>query len=156
VPPPLSAGILLYRQRPDETEVLLIHPGGPYWANKDGGAWMIPKGGVDEGETPQCAAAREFEEETGASLTGEPFALCRVKQSGGKIVELFAAEGDFDTAKLSSAEFEMEWPPRSGEFRRFPEADKARWMTLPEARRMMLPSHLPALDALEAKLQSMR
>lgn len=156
MPPPLSAGILLYRQRSGETEVLLIHPGGPYWTNKDGGAWMIPKGGVDEGETPQSAAAREFEEETGASLAAAPFPLCRVKQSGGKIVEVFAAEGAFDPEHLSSNDFEMEWPPRSGQLRRFPEADRARWMTLTEARRMMLESQRPMLDALEAKLQSMR
>jgi predicted NUDIX family NTP pyrophosphohydrolase len=156
VPPPLSAGVLLYRQHSGETEVLLIHPGGPYWSKRDDGAWMIPKGGVDEGETPETAAAREFEEETGAALPAEPFALCRVKQSGGKLVEVFAADGDFDPATLSSTEFEMEWPPRSGQLRRFPEADRARWMTLAEARRMMLPSQLPALDALEAKLKAMR
>ena len=156
MPPPLSAGILLYRNSSGDTEVLLIHPGGPYWANKDGGAWMIPKGGIDEGETPQSAAVREFAEETGASLAAEPFPLCRVKQSGGKIVEVFAAEGDFDPEHLSSNDFEMEWPPRSGQLRRFPEADRARWMTLTEARRMMLESQRPMLDALEAKLQSMR
>lgn len=156
MPPPLSAGILLYRNSSGDTEVLLIHPGGPYWANKDGGAWMIPKGGIDEGETPQSAAVREFAEETGAQLTAEPFPLCRIKQSGGKIVEVFAAEGDFDPEHLSSNDFEMEWPPRSGQLRRFPEADRARWMTLTEARRMMLESQRPMLDALEAKLQSMR
>ncbi len=156
MPPPLSSGILLFRRRNGETEVLLIHPGGPYWARKDAGAWMIPKGGVDVGEAPRDAATREFEEETGARLPAEPFALCRVRQSGGKIVEVFAAEGDFDTARLSSIEFEMEWPPRSGQLRRYPEADRARWMTLAEARRMMLESQLPMLDALEARLQSMR
>ena len=143
MPPPLSAGILLYRRGAGETEVLLIHPGGPYWTNKDAGAWMIPKGGVDDGESAQDAAAREFAEETGFPLAA-------------KLVEVFAAEGDFDTDNLSSADFEMEWPPRSGALRRFPEADKARWMTLAEARRMMLESQLPMLDALEAKLQSMR
>ncbi|MGN6155978.1 MAG: NUDIX domain-containing protein [Sphingomicrobium sp.] len=156
MPPPLSAGVLLFRRRSDDTEVLLIHPGGPYWASKDAGAWMIPKGGVDQGESPSEAAAREFEEETGAPLPAEAFALCRVKQSGGKIVDVFAAEGDFDIAGLTSTEFEMEWPPRSGQLRRFPEADRARWMTLSEARRMMLESQLPMLEALEAKLNSMR
>lgn len=156
MPPPLSSGILLFRHTNGETEVLLIHPGGPYWARKDARAWMIPKGGVDRGETPETAAAREFEEETGAPLAAEPFALCRVRQSGGKIVEVFAAEGDFDTARLSSTEFEMEWPPRSGQLKRYPEADRAQWMTLAEARRMMLESQLPMLDALEARLQSMR
>lgn len=156
MPPPLSAGILLYRCRGAEPEVLLIHPGGPYWSRKDVGAWMIPKGGIDESETPKGAAIREFEEETGAALPSEPFRLCRVKQSGGKIVEVFAAEGDFEPEALKSIEFEMEWPPRSGRLTRFPEADKARWMTLAQARRMMLESQLPMLDALEAKLQSVR
>ena len=154
--PPLSAGVLLYRRGGAEPEVLLIHPGGPYWARRDAGAWMIPKGGVDPGEAPNEAAAREFEEETGFPLPAEPFPLCRVRQSGGKIVEVFAAEADFDPETLKSAEFEIEWPPRSGQLRRFPEADRARWMTLPEARRMMLHSQLPMLDALEAKLNSMR
>ena len=153
MPPPLSAGILLFRKRDENTEVLLIHPGGPYWAKKQAGAWMIPKGGVDPGETAADAAIREFEEELGWPLTTDPLPLCRVKQSGGKIVDVFAAEGDFDPATLSSTEFEMEWPPRSGEMQRFPEADKARWMTLAQARRMMLPSQLPMLDALETRLK---
>jgi predicted NUDIX family NTP pyrophosphohydrolase len=156
VPPPLSSGILLYRRNGGQTEVLLIHPGGPYWARKEVGAWMIPKGGVDEGETAALAAVREFEEELGAPLQATPSPLCRVKQSGGKIVEVFAAEGDFDPEGLKSTEFEMEWPPRTGQMQRFPEADRARWMTLPEARRMMLPSQLPMLDELERKLESMR
>jgi predicted NUDIX family NTP pyrophosphohydrolase len=153
VPPPRSAGILLFRRRDGETEVLLIHPGGPFWANRNVGAWMIPKGGIDDGERAEDAALREFEEELGAPLTSIPFRLCEVQQSGGKIVEAFAAEGDFDPAKLSSSEFEMEWPRHSGAVRRFPEADQARWMTLAEARRMMLPSQLPMLDVLELKLK---
>ena len=153
MPPPLSAGILLFRKRDENTEVLLIHPGGPYWAKKQAGAWMIPKGGVDPGETAADAAIREYEEELGWPLTTDPLPLCRVKQSGGKIVDVFAAEGDFDPSTLSSTEFEMEWPPRSGEMQRFPEADKARWMTLAQARRMMLPSQLPLLDALETRLK---
>ena len=153
MPPPLSAGILLFRKRDENTEVLLIHPGGPYWAKKQAGAWMIPKGGVDPGETAADAAIREFEEELGWPLTTDPLPLCRVKQSGGKIVDVFAAEGDFDPATLSSTEFEMEGPPRTGEMHRYPEADKARWMTLAQARRMMLPSQLPLLDALETRLK---
>ena len=152
MPPPLSAGILLFRKR-DSTEVLLIHPGGPYWSKKQAGAWMIPKGGVDPGESAADAAIREFEEELGSPLAAVPVRLCRVKQSGGKIVEVFAAEGDFDSATLKSTDFEMEWPPRSGEMQRYPEADAARWMTLAEARRMMLPSQLPMLDALETRLK---
>ena len=155
MPPPLSAGIILFRKRGGQTEVLLIHPGGPYWARKDAGAWMIPKGGVDAGESAADAAAREFEEELGSPLATTPVRLCRVKQSGGKVVEVFAAEGDFDPDRLKSAEFEMEWPPRSGEVRRYPEADSAQWMTLAKARRMMLPSQLPVLDALEARLKDL-
>jgi len=153
VPPPLSAGILLYRKRSGETEVLLIHPGGPFWTKKQAGAWMIPKGGIDAGEEAADAALREFEEELGAPPPAQAFPLCRIKQSGGKVVEVFAAEGDFDPAALKSIHFEMEWPPRSGRMQRYPEADDARWMTLPEARRMMLPSQLPMLDALEARLK---
>jgi len=156
VPPPLSSGILLFRRTGDDVEVLLIHPGGPYWANKQIGAWMIPKGGVDEGERPEDAAIREFEEELGAPLAVAPVPLCRIRQSGGKIVEVFAAEGDFDTGKLKSSDFEMEWPPRTGEIQRFPEADDARWMTIDKARRMMLPSQLPILDAMEDFLRSTR
>jgi predicted NUDIX family NTP pyrophosphohydrolase len=154
MPPPLSAGILLFRKRGGQTEVLLIKPGGPFWRKKDIGAWMIPKGGVEPGEQPAEAALREFEEETGTRLTTVPFELAKVRQAGGKWVEAFAAEGDLDTATISSNEFEVEWPPRSGRVERFPECEQARWMTLAEARRYMLPSQLPLLDALEAKLKS--
>ena len=152
MPPPLSAGILLFRDNGGKTEVLLVHPGGPYWAKKDAGAWMIPKGGVGEAESASDAAVREFEEELGAPLSATPFRLCRIRQSGGKIVEVFAAEGEFDAGDLSSMEFEMEWPPRSGLLKSFPECDQARWMTIDEARSMMLPSQLPILDALEERL----
>ena len=152
MPQPRSAGILLYRESNGATEVLLIRPGGPYWKNRDTGAWMIPKGGVEAGETSAEAALREFEEETGMRLTVAPVPLARVRQAGGKSVEAFAAEGDFDCAKLQSNEFEAEWPPRSGRLRSFPEVAEARWMTIDEARAMMLPSQLPLIDALEAKL----
>ena len=154
MPPPLSAGILLFRRTGGETEVLLIHPGGPYWAKKDAGAWMIPKGGVDEGEEPSDAAVREYREELGKPLQSVPFHLCRIRQSGGKIVEVFAAEGDFEPEGLQSIDFEMEWPPRSGRTQRFPECDEARWMSIAQARAMMLPSQLPLLDALEDKLSA--
>jgi predicted NUDIX family NTP pyrophosphohydrolase len=153
MPPPLSAGILLFRQREDRLEVLLVKPGGPFWRNKDAGAWMIPKGAVEAGEAPAEAALREFEEETGTKLSSAPFRLATIRQSGGKYVEAFALEGDLDPETVKSNEFEMEWPLRSGRMERFPEVAEARWMTFDEARAMMLPSQLPLLDALEAKLK---
>jgi predicted NUDIX family NTP pyrophosphohydrolase len=156
MPPPPSAGILLFRQRDRATEVQLIKPGGPFWRNKDNGAWMIPKGMVEAGEAPAEAALREFAEETGTALTAMPFRLATVRQAGGKLVEAFAVEGDLDPAGVRSNEFEVEWPPRSGRRQRFPEVAEARWMTLAEARAMMLPSQLPLLDALEDKLRRMR
>lgn len=153
MPSPRSAGILLFRHHAGSIEVLLIKPGGPFWRNKDAGAWMIPKGEIEPGETATQAAIREFEEETGIALQNVPFPLATVRQSGGKVVEAFAAEGDLDPAALRSIEFELEWPPRSGRMQRFPEAAEARWMTLGEGRAMMLPSQLPLLNALEAKLK---
>jgi predicted NUDIX family NTP pyrophosphohydrolase len=153
MPPPLSAGILLFRQRDGRTHVLLIKPGGPYWRGKDVGAWMIPKGIVEPGEAPVEAALREFAEETGTVLSAIPFPLAAVKQAGGKTVEAFAVEGDLDPAGVRSNEFELEWPPRSGRIERFPEVAEARWMSLAEARALMLPSQLPLLDALEEKLK---
>lgn len=153
MPTPRSAGILLFRQRGAKVEVLLIKPGGPFWKNKDAGAWMIPKGTIEPGETPAEAALREFEEETGTRLTSEPVPLAKVRQSGGKWVEAFAVEGDLDASSIQSIDFEMEWPPRTGRFERFPEAEEARWMSLEQARSMMLPSQLPFLDELERKLK---
>src|SRR5690349_2859138 len=152
MPPPLSAGVLLFRQRDGDTQVLLIKPGGPFWRNKDAGAWMIPKGAIEAGEASAEAALREFEEETGTKLSAVPWPLASVRQAGGKIVEAFAVEGDLDPRKIRSIDFEIEWPPRSGRLERFPEAEEARWMSLAEARALMLPSQLPLLDALEAKL----
>jgi predicted NUDIX family NTP pyrophosphohydrolase len=153
MPPPHSAGILLFRHRNGATEVLLIKPGGPFWRNKDAGAWMIPKGMVEPGERAAQAALREFEEETGTKLSSVPLPLATVRQAGGKIVEAFAVEGDLDPAAIRSIDFELEWPPRSGRLERFPEAAEARWMSLAEARAMMLSSQLPLLDALEEKLK---
>jgi predicted NUDIX family NTP pyrophosphohydrolase len=152
MPQPHSAGVLLFREREGETQVLLIRPGGPFWRNKNVGAWMIPKGRIEPGETPAEAALREFQEETGMALTGIPFPLAMVRQAGGKLVEAFALEGDLDPGSISSNLFEVEWPPRSGRFKQFPEADEARWMFLEDARAMMLPSQLPLLDALEQRL----
>jgi predicted NUDIX family NTP pyrophosphohydrolase len=152
MPPPLSAGILLFRKREGAVEVLLIKPGGPFWNNKDAGAWMIPKGLVEPSEVPAEAALREFEEETGTRLSSVPFPLATIRQAGRKLVEAFAVEGDLDAESIQSNEFEMEWPPKSGRIQRFPEAAAAKWMALTEARERMLPSQLPLLDALEAKL----
>lgn len=152
MPPPHSAGVLLFRRRGGNIEVLLIRPGGPYWRNKDAGAWMIPKGTVEPGEKPAEAALREFAEETGTKLASVPFPLATVRQAGGKIVQAFAMEGDLDAAAVHSNHFELEWPPRSGRMQRFPEVADARWMSLAQARAMMLPSQLPLLEALEAKL----
>jgi predicted NUDIX family NTP pyrophosphohydrolase len=148
---PLSAGILLYRRRPG-LEVLLVHPGGPFWRNKEEGAWMMPKGMVEPGEELEEAALREFEEELGARPPGALRPLGRIRQKGGKWVEPFALEGDFDCSELVSNNYSMEWPPRSGQFQSFPEVDRAAWFALDEARVRMLPSQLPILDALERLL----
>lgn len=128
-----SAGILLYRHtQAGGIEVLLVHPGGPYWVNKDAGAWGIPKGGYEDGEDALTAALREFEEETGRRLTGEPVPLGSFRQSSAKTVEAWAVEGDFDPDQLRSNAFSMQWPPRSGQMQEFPEIDRAMWFT-PEA-----------------------
>ena len=153
MPPPRSAGVLLFRQREGRTEVLLIRPGGPFWRNKHTGAWMIPKGMVEPGEAPAEAALREFEEETGTRLTTVPVPLATVRQAGGKMVEAFAIEGDLDPAEIRSIEFEVEWPPRSGRMQSYPEVAEARWLSLADARALMLPSQLPLLEALETKLE---
>jgi predicted NUDIX family NTP pyrophosphohydrolase len=153
MPPPRSAGILLFRQSEGRPEVLLIKPGGPFWKNKDVGAWMIPKGMIERGEAPAEAALREFEEETGTRLTTVPFPLATVRQAAGKLVDAFAVEGNLDPTAIESNQFEVEWPPKSGRIKRYPEVAEARWMTLDEARALMLPSQLPLLDALEKKLE---
>jgi predicted NUDIX family NTP pyrophosphohydrolase len=135
-----SAGILLYRRRGAEVEVLLVHPGGPFWARKDLGAWSIPKGEYLDGEDALVAAQREFEEETGVRPGGEALPLGELVQKGGKIVTAFALEGDFDPATLRCNSFELEWPPRSGRKQTFPEVDRAQWFSPAEACRKLLPA----------------
>lgn len=128
--------------------MLLIHPGGPYWLRKDRGAWQIPKGGLEAGEAPEAAALREVEEELGVRLAGPLQPLGEIRQAGGKWVTAFAVEHDLDPDAIVSNRFEMEWPPRSGRMQSFPEVSAARWLTLEEARIVMLPSQLPLLDPL--------
>jgi predicted NUDIX family NTP pyrophosphohydrolase len=135
-----SAGILLYRRNGRELELLLVHPGGPFWAKKDLGAWSIPKGEYVEGEDALAVAKRELEEETGVRPQGECRPLGEVVQKGGKIVSAWALEGDFDPATLRSNTFEMEWPPRSGRKQSFPEVDRAQWFSPAEARQKILAS----------------
>lgn len=147
-----SAGVLIYRQRETSVEVLLVHPGGPYWRNKDFGAWQIPKGGIEPGEEPAAAAVRETEEELGITLAGALQPLAQIRQSGGKLVDAFALEQEVDTAAIVSNTFAIEWPPRSGIIQFFPEIDAARWMTLSEAGEAILPSQESLLWALEAML----
>ena len=150
--PKTSAGILLFRRRPGGVEVLLVHPGGPFWAKKDEGAWSIPKGEAEPGEDLLAVARREFREETGAALEGAVIDLGGVKQKGGKTVVAWAAEGDFDPASLTSNTFAMEWPPRSGKGAEFPEVDRAAWFDLATARAKILEGQRPILAALAERL----
>lgn len=131
--------------------MLLVHFGGPYWANKDAGAWGIPKGLVEGGEPAERAARREFEEELGSKAEGPLLPLGRIRQKGGKWIEAFAMEGDLDQERIVSNNFTMEWPPRSGNVHSYPEVDRAAWFRLEEARVMILPSQLPILDLFEAQ-----
>ena len=145
----LSAGILLYRRRLGALQVFLVHPGGPFWAARDLGAWQIPKGAVEPGENPPEAARREFREEIGSEAEGQLEPLGRIRQSGGKWVEAFALAGDLDPAGIVSNEFEMEWPPRSGRTISVPEVDRADWFTIDAAQAKMLASQRPLLDRLQ-------
>jgi predicted NUDIX family NTP pyrophosphohydrolase len=151
--PKESAGILLYRQRGGRQrggtiEVFLVHPGGPFWKNKDDGAWTIPKGEPNTGEDKLAAAIREFAEETGTVLAGDFRALPPIKQAGGKWVHAWALAGDFDPATLVSNEFEMEWPPHSGKRTRFPEVDRGAWFALEAARDKINKGQAALLDAV--------
>jgi len=143
-----SAGILLYRRTPTGIEVFLAHPGGPFWAKRDQGAWTVPKGEVDEDEDMLEAAKREFGEETGARVHGAFIELSPVRQPSGKVIHAWAVEGDIDAATITSNTFSIEWPPKSGATREFPEIDRAGWFTLSEAREKLLPGQLPLIDQL--------
>jgi predicted NUDIX family NTP pyrophosphohydrolase len=145
-----SAGLLLHRMRGSRPEVLLVHPGGPFWARKDAGAWSIPKGLYEPSEDPLAAARREFQEETGHAPSGEFVKLGSFRQPGGKVVDAWAVEGDFDLGNFRSNVFVMEWPPKSGRTAEFPEADRAGWFGLDEARQRILKGQTPILDALRA------
>jgi predicted NUDIX family NTP pyrophosphohydrolase len=145
----LSAGILMWRRGAAGVEVLLGHFGGPIWARRDAGAWAIPKGLVEPGEELGACARREFEEELGVRPEGELVPLGRIRQKGGKEVEAFALEGELDAEAIVSNSFSLEWPPRSGRFRSFPEIDRAAWFGLAEARAKILPSQAAILDLFE-------
>jgi predicted NUDIX family NTP pyrophosphohydrolase len=148
--PKTSAGILLFRRAGDSVELFLVHPGGPFFRNKDAGAWSIPKGELNDGEAPLDAARREFQEETGFSPEGNFLPLSPVRQASGKVVRAWAVEGDFDPARLRSNTFEREWPPGSGRLQRFPEVDRAAWFPPGEATRRINPGQAPLIGELLA------
>jgi predicted NUDIX family NTP pyrophosphohydrolase len=147
-----SAGILLYRDH-KEVEVFLVHPGGPFWKNKDEGAWSIPKGEYNEEEDPLEAAKREFKEETGIDIDGDFIELGPIKQKGGKIVLAWALEKDITPDTITSNTFPMEWPPKSGKTQQFPEVDKAQWYTIDEAKEKINPSQAALLEQLLLRLK---
>ena len=151
--PRTSAGLLLYRRRGSGVEVLIGHMGGPFWARKDDAAWSVPKGEYDPDEEPFDVALREFEEELGSPVPAEVFLpLGQVKQSGGKVLTVWAAEGDLDAAAAHSNTFTLEWPPRSGRMQEFPEIDRADWVPVDEARTKLIRGQVPLLDRLVAAL----
>jgi predicted NUDIX family NTP pyrophosphohydrolase len=154
--PKLSAGILLYHSQNKVLEILLVHPGGPFWAQKDAGAWSIPKGEFGAEEDPLLAARREFEEETGFELDGSFLPLTPIKQKSGKIIQVWALEGQLDPAAITSNTFSLEWPPRSGQQQEFPEVDRAGWFPLDQAREKIVPGQLGFLQELEALLKARR
>jgi predicted NUDIX family NTP pyrophosphohydrolase len=151
--PARSAGLLLYRTTTAGLEVLLAHPGGPFWARKDDGVWSVPKGEYEEGDDALAAARREFGEETGLSLpAGLPWPLGEVTQRSGKRVTAWALEGDLDLTGASSNTFEMEWPRESGRLAEFPEVDRIEWLTLERAQTKIIPAQSPFLDRLRQAL----
>jgi predicted NUDIX family NTP pyrophosphohydrolase len=147
-----SAGILAYRRREGALELFLVHPGGPFWKNKDHGAWSIPKGEIDPDEDPLRAAQREFREETGQTIDGTFAALDPVKIASGKVIEAWAIEHDLDADAITSNSFEIEWPPRSGRMQSFPEVDRAAWLAPQDALRKITPGQLPLLVQLLERL----
>ncbi|HEX6590352.1 MAG TPA: NUDIX domain-containing protein [Longimicrobiales bacterium] len=149
-----SAGLLMYRRRDHVVEVLLVHPGGPYWKNRDEGAWSIPKGEFDEGEDAEAAARREFEEELGVAPVGELIELGAIRQKSGKTVHAWAVEGDFDCATIRSNSFTLEWPPKSGRMQEFPEVDRAQWFTPEVARAKMHTGQGDLVDRLLTRLEA--
>ncbi len=150
-----SAGVLLHRGDPDDLEVLIVHPGGPFWARRDDGAWSVPKGEHGPDEPARDAAFREFAEELGVAVPdGTVRDLGEIAQSRAKVVEVWAVEADLDVAEVVSNTFEMEWPPRSGRQQAFPEIDRAEWVTIDVARRKLLPGQVPLLDRLLAALHA--
>ncbi|MGE3152848.1 MAG: NUDIX domain-containing protein [Nitrospiraceae bacterium] len=148
----LSAGILLYRRRQEGLQVLLVHPGGPFWSKKDDGAWSIPKGEYHEGDDALAAAKREFHEETGSEVNGPFCALSPLKQPSGKVVSVWAVEGDVDETGLNSNTVSMEWPPRSGTMQEFPEVDRGAWYDLATARTKLQQGQRGFLDQLQQLL----
>lgn len=146
--PPHSSGLLLFRFRNGQLQVLLVHPGGPFWAKKDEGAWSIPKGLIKESESPLAAARREFQEETGFSVDGEFIDLGELRQPSRKIVRAFALEKDLDEAKVVSNKFSLEWPKDSGIMREYPEIDRAGWFDIGQARKKILKGQAAFLDRL--------
>jgi predicted NUDIX family NTP pyrophosphohydrolase len=150
--PKTSAGLLLYRVRDGALEFLLAHPGGPFWKNKDAGAWTIPKGEITDNEAPLAAAIREFEEELGFKPSGPFIQLTPIKQKGGKVVHAWAFEGDCDPTQIKSNTFSMEWPPRSGKQAEFPEVDRAEFFDLENAKRKINPAQIPFLEELQRQL----
>ena len=148
-----SAGIILYRKKNNILEIMLVHPGGPFWAKKDAGVWSIPKGEFDDGEEALMAAKREFEEELGKKVSAEAFIeLSPVKSKSSKIVQAFAAEEDFDTANIVSNLCWIDWPPRSGKKMEIPEVDRAEWFNIETARKKIIGYQLPLIDELVKKM----
>jgi predicted NUDIX family NTP pyrophosphohydrolase len=149
-----SAGLLVYRRGPDGTEVLLVHPGGPFWKNKDDGVWSIPKGEFDQSEDALAGAKREFQEETGLMIDGDFKPLASVKQKSGKIVHAWAVEADCTVSTVRSNTFSMEWPPKSGRMQEFSEIDRAEWFSLDRARTKIHSGQTPLLDEFMRRLDA--